>query len=74
MILKKAGIYTSFALIGKFLELKGQNVGSAEHCQRFYLWLKDIGVNSSRADVVMCIAEKADLIFPGIYDREIYKI
>jgi hypothetical protein len=37
-ILIEAGVSTTFQLLGKFLSLKGEDVGPIEHCDRFYYW------------------------------------
>eukprot|EP00604_Paraphysomonas_vestita_P002499 CAMPEP_0174819426 /NCGR_PEP_ID=MMETSP1107-20130205/2646_1 /TAXON_ID=36770 /ORGANISM="Paraphysomonas vestita, Strain GFlagA" /LENGTH=117 /DNA_ID=CAMNT_0016032879 /DNA_START=34 /DNA_END=387 /DNA_ORIENTATION=- len=70
--LSDKGISTTFALIGQFLLLKEEGVGPVEHCDRFWYWLHDAGVNSYRSGIVRCIAEKVDTMFPGIYDASQY--
>ena len=52
--------------------LKEKDVESVEHCDRFWYWLKDIGINSNRSGIVRAIAEKMDTIFPSIYDGACY--
>ena len=52
------GISTSFQLIGKFLMLKEEGVECVDHCDRFWLWLKAIGINAHRGSVVNSIAER----------------
>ena len=39
--------------------LKEEGVGPVDHCDRFYLWLKAIGISSGhRGSVVQCIATR----------------
>jgi len=66
--LAEQDITTSFALIGKFLSLKGEGVSTREHCDKFFIWLRDTGISSHRNGIVRCIAEKVDTMFPGIYN------
>eukprot|EP01041_Mallomonas_annulata_P004995 gene4995-9988_t len=67
------GVGTTFALFGKFLTLKdSESVESVEHCDRFWYWIKEIGINSHRSAVVRAVAEKLDVMFPGIYDGNCY--
>mmetsp|Transcript_17940 Transcript_17940/g.18009 ORF Transcript_17940/g.18009 Transcript_17940/m.18009 type:complete len:116 (+) Transcript_17940:126-473(+) len=67
------GVTTTFALFGKFLMLKDEGVQSVEHCDRFWYWIKDTGINSHRAGIVRAVAEKLDTMFPGIYDGGLYE-
>ena len=68
-------IENTFQLIGKFLMLKGNSehtenrmIGCKEHCDAFWFWLKGKGVNAYRSGIVMAIAEKTNILIPGIYD------
>mmetsp|Transcript_28122 Transcript_28122/g.94727 ORF Transcript_28122/g.94727 Transcript_28122/m.94727 type:complete len:123 (+) Transcript_28122:65-433(+) len=65
-------VETCHQLIGKFLSFKGTGVTSKEHCDAFYYWLQAKGVNSGRNNVVLAIAEKTELFFPGTYDPSVY--
>jgi hypothetical protein len=66
-------ITTTYQLLGKFLLLKGQGIGTIEHADRFYYWLELIGTSAGhRSSVVRSVAEKLQLQFPDIYDEEIY--
>jgi hypothetical protein len=65
-------IETTFQLFGKFLSLKGVGVDAVEHTDRFFYWLKHIGINANRATIVKAVAEKLNLQFPGIYDENAY--
>jgi len=67
-------ITTTFQLMGKFLALKEHGVGSIEHADRFYYWLKDSKTAAGqRAGVVRAIAEKLNILNPGLYDRNLYE-
>ena len=73
-------ITNSFQLIGKFLlmKVKDQNsdedtfIDPQEHCKLFYNYLKNKGITTSRNDIVMAIAEKTNIMFPGMYDYTVY--
>lgn len=72
-ILRENGITSSYALIGKFLTLHEKGLEPIEHVDRFYFWLKAIGTPSGfRAGLVHCVCEKANTLFPGIYDEDLY--
>jgi len=67
------GVDTTYALIGKYLTLKGEGVESVEHCDRFFWWLDEIGASKGhRSAIVQAIAQKQDITFPGIYDGACY--
>lgn len=57
-ILGNAGISTTFQLIGKYLVLKEDGCGPFEHADRFYFWLKHVGITQHTASIVHCIGEK----------------
>jgi len=66
-------ITNTFQLFGKFLMLKGPDsddhqVGSIEHTQKFWEFLKNRGISSHRSAIVKAIAEKSATFFSGIYD------
>lgn len=63
---------STYALIGKYLTLKGADVGPVQHCDMFWYWLRDAGVNSHRSGIVQAVAEKMDMMMPGIYDKAVY--
>ncbi|CBN77684.1 conserved unknown protein [Ectocarpus siliculosus] len=68
-------IKNTFQLIGKFLVLRTSNeedgklIDCVEHCDKFYWWLQSKGIGF-RGRIVQCIAEKVNMSYPGIYDRE----
>ncbi len=53
--------------------LKEKGVESVEHCDRFWYWLRDIGINSNRSSIVRAVAEKLDTMVTGLYDGTCYK-
>ena len=57
-------------LMGKFLTLRAAGMTTQEHCDAFWAWLRDIGVGAHRGAIVRIIAEKTDLIMPGVYNPE----
>mmetsp|Transcript_19867 Transcript_19867/g.32668 ORF Transcript_19867/g.32668 Transcript_19867/m.32668 type:complete len:117 (+) Transcript_19867:72-422(+) len=61
-------VTTTHQLIGKFLTLKSAGISQKEHCDAMWYWLQARGVNSYRAGIVQCIAEKANIMIPGIYE------
>jgi hypothetical protein len=67
------GISTTYGLIGKYLSLKEEGVGTIEHADRFYYWIVSINVPPRyRAGIVHSIGEKMNLFFPGLYDVSIF--
>ena len=71
--LREEGITSTFQLIGKFLSMKDEGVESVEHCERFYQWLIHIGTPAGfRAGIVHSIAEKMNILMPGVYDSALY--
>lgn len=72
--LAEKDVNTTYQLIAKYLELKDADVGPIEHTDRFYYWLKAAGTAAGqRAGVVLCIAEKMNITFNGLYDGELYE-
>jgi len=72
-LLKAEGIATSFQLIGKFLSFKDENVDSLLHCETFYQWLCELNTPKGfRAGLVHALAEKTNIVFPGVYDVSAY--
>lgn len=70
-------VITTYQLIGKFLMLKGPDdagttVQTVEHCDRFWYWLKEMGIDSHRSGIVNAIAEKCNTWLPGLYHGELY--
>jgi hypothetical protein len=61
-------ITNTYQLIGKFLMLKGQDVGVVEHSDRFWFFLQEKGITAHRSAIVRAIAEKVNGMIPGVYD------
>jgi len=66
--LRDQAITSTYQLIGKFLTFKGKGVDSQTQCNAMWFWLQGRGVNSFRAGIVHCIAERCNLMMPGIYE------
>ena len=57
--------------MGKYLTLKDEDTGPVELADRFYLWLCSTDFPSgSRAGVVLAIASKLNVSFPGKIEDE----
>ncbi|KAK8803740.1 hypothetical protein WA158_001434 [Blastocystis sp. Blastoise] len=64
-------ITNTFQLIGKALSLYKTGMTCQEHRDAFYEYLKSIGVNSHRVDIVRCITEQLDTLFPRMYSKNL---
>ena len=51
------GCMNTFQLIGKYLTLKTTN-NVKEHQDAMYQWLKAVGVNAGRNNIILSLAEK----------------
>lgn len=76
--LEACEITNTYQLFGQYLLLKGpdseeRKVECMEHSEKFWHWLKNIGIVSHRSAIVKAIAEKAAGFFPGIYDANMYE-
>eukprot|EP00616_Rhizochromulina_sp_CCMP1243_P002088 CAMPEP_0118968976 /NCGR_PEP_ID=MMETSP1173-20130426/6125_1 /TAXON_ID=1034831 /ORGANISM="Rhizochromulina marina cf, Strain CCMP1243" /LENGTH=121 /DNA_ID=CAMNT_0006918161 /DNA_START=39 /DNA_END=404 /DNA_ORIENTATION=- len=73
-----AGITNTHQLLGKFLMLKqdppaGEDIHPiAFHMNCMAEWLQSIGISSHRGNIALAVAEKSDIMLPGIYDGSIY--
>jgi hypothetical protein len=70
-------ITNTYQLFGKYLMLKGPDteehaVECVEHAEKFWHFLKGIGIVAHRSAIVKAISEKAAGFFPGIYDANMY--
>jgi hypothetical protein len=70
-------ITNTYQLFGKYLMLKGPDtedhtVECIEHSEKFWHYLKSLGISAHRSAIVKAIAEKAAGFFPGIYDANMY--
>lgn len=71
-LLGKHGVETTYQLMGVFLSLKGPEIDVRQHCDLFWMWLKEKGIRWHRSAIVMCIAEKVNTMCPGIYDASAF--
>ena len=62
------GIETTYQLLGKFLTLKGKDMTPKEHMDAFWYYLQAKGIDSHRSGIVHSIAQKVELMMPGIAD------
>jgi len=68
-----ANITNFYQLFGAYLALKGpedesNEVTVGELNQKFWYYLKAIGIVSHRSAIVLALSEKASSFFPGFYD------
>lgn len=68
--LKADGICCTTQLIGKFLTLKRPDCSIEEHVDLFYQYLLSVRVGGLAPIITICIAEKANMMIPGIFDAE----
>lgn len=67
-------IETTYQLYGLFLMMKGEDVGSIEHADRFYHFLVNIGITRRLIpDIVKSICNKMAISFPDLYDESEYR-
>ncbi|CAM9856598.1 unnamed protein product, partial [Scytosiphon promiscuus] len=66
-------VTNTYHLIGKFLSLCPNEVfllssfrlDPVEHCDKFWHWLCAKGIRVQRSSIVLAVAEKANLSYPG---------
>jgi hypothetical protein len=61
---------TGYALLGRFLALKKQNMSVVDHANAFFHWLEGCGLQHGHVNIhriVHCVAEKANLMMDGLY-------
>ena len=62
---------TGYALLGRFLALKKQNMSVVDHANAFFRWLEECGLSAHHGvnihRIVHCVAEKANLMMDGLY-------
>ncbi|CAM9234430.1 unnamed protein product, partial [Ectocarpus sp. 13 AM-2016] len=64
-------ITNTHQLIGKFLALSPQRPNCVEHCDRFYKWLLGKKIAGTLVNnIVEAIAEKVEVMMPGVYNPE----
>jgi hypothetical protein len=72
-LLAANGITTTYCLLGKYLMLKEDDVGPVELADKFWYYLNSINTPLGyRSVIVLSVAEKLNIIFPGIYDSNAY--
>lgn len=69
-ILRKAGVETTFQLLGKGLDCRTEGGDTRTTCDAFYRWLKEAGINSHRNTVVRGVMEKLNTMMDGMYNEE----
>lgn len=69
-ILIANGYETTHQLLGLFMTCMRDGFTSQKVCDRFANLLKDMGVHSSRNNIVRCVAEKVNTFIPGAYNEE----
>ncbi|CAN0256875.1 unnamed protein product, partial [Scytosiphon promiscuus] len=62
---KDGSITNTYQLMGKFLALAPDEVDPMDHCDRFWSWLQTKKMNVHRATIVLAIAEKVNMAYPG---------
>ena len=72
-LLNDAGIFTVYQLMGQFLMLKGPDDSSIDHCDKFWHWMRGIGVNAQRNTIIEAIGTKCNVAYPNIYDASQYE-
>lgn len=68
--LKDDNVETPVQLLGVFFTMKAPQMSQREHCDAMWFYLQDLGINSSRSGIVQCIAEKGNILIPGIYSSD----
>lgn len=68
--LAEVEIKTTYQLIGQFLLLKSNDFTTQDHCDAFWYWLKEQGINSYRGGIIESIAEKLETMMPGVYNHD----
>lgn len=65
-------VSNTYQLVGKYLTLKGPGeVSVHELNQRFWFYLKSIGVTAHRSSIVQAVYEKCSTWFPAFYDATV---
>ncbi|GBG26083.1 Hypothetical Protein FCC1311_023032 [Hondaea fermentalgiana] len=66
----ESSVTTTYQLIGKFLTLRKAGMSQQDHLDAMWHWLKDRNINAFRSGIVLCVAEKCNLMIPGIYSAD----
>jgi hypothetical protein len=68
--LKEDSITTTYQLMGAFLRVCNEYMTSKERTDAFWYYLQAIKVpGGTRSSIVQAIAEKANIMIPGLYDE-----
>eukprot|EP01035_Chromulina_nebulosa_P019790 gene19790-25731_t len=67
------GVSTTFQLIGKFLSFRKLGGSQFQQCDLFWNWLKNKNISHQRNNIVQAIAEKCNVMFPGMYDSTAFR-
>lgn len=68
--LKEDNITTSFQLVGAFLRVCDKGMTTQQRTDAFWFYLQALKVpGGTRSTIVKSIAEKVNLMIPGLYDE-----
>mmetsp|Transcript_12071 Transcript_12071/g.28759 ORF Transcript_12071/g.28759 Transcript_12071/m.28759 type:complete len:115 (+) Transcript_12071:244-588(+) len=68
--LAAAGVTTTYQLVGKFLQCRGEGSTTRQHCDAFYFWLKDAGITGGWPHAITrAIAQQCHAWMDGIYNE-----
>lgn len=67
--LKTQGVETTIQLLGIFFTMKGLGMNQTQHCDAMWYYLQELGINAFRSGIVHAIAEKSNIMIPGIYEN-----
>lgn len=67
VMLKDAGIETSFQLVAKFLSFKGKGKMKDDMCEDMYQYLANLGVGGYRSGITTCLQEKVETMIPEVF-------
>ena len=69
-LLTADGVTTTYQLIAKFLSFCGEGVSTRSVCDSFVQYLAAVGVRGWRNGITECIAERVNLMIPGLYNAD----
>ena len=62
------GIQTTYQLIGKYLSFCSEGADTQTVCDQFVEYLASMGVKGYRSGITECIAERVNVMIPGLYE------
>ena len=65
--LQQSGIQNAYQLVGKFLSLKTDELSVVDHCNAFFNFLVECGIQNNRHNITKSVAEKVAVSFPQLY-------